>query len=298
MPYGVFHRSRSVNGPDDTLLLWIYGRTFLCSPPDWIPEPLELEIPYSREQSSLYSVYDDDLDCLFVLIGNGLFRFPWGSLEADSILLLGRPFSNRDYSWGLIQGGDRSILLAGVGESLFLLDAGRMEVLDSLDLSFTASNLIWCRSSSAAYVKDLHSDSIRVVSVPDGNLELIHILRAGVSLDHLGFAGDTLLGGKGGTLYYLDPLNGQASILWDAPSGDRQAYEWVFPYQWGHYAYRVDWEAEQLNLIDISSMSIVGSSSITLLKCFDLLIQFTSRQDGFIYHSPAGGLFRLVPSGR
>lgn len=290
-----------VNGPDGSVLFESAGYFYLCSPPYWTAEPIELELPISLGDfgpPALHAVYNDETDCLIALVGNGLFRIPWGVLEADTILLLDQQFSNRSHPTDLLFLQDRGYLMAGVGRKLFLIEAASMTLLDTLDLSALVIQMILDNTESSAYLRYYYSDSIAVIGIEaTDRLILKRTLHAGVKLDRIGFIGEDLLGETRGSLFAIDTLIGTTTSLWEPPANSGfHDYQWIMAYPWGPYAFRVNWVTDLLEIVDITDLTVLQSFQFHLNRCCSLFIFFNTPQEGFICHFAAGSIYSITQS--
>lgn len=283
-------------GPYPSILLYL-GRFYICSPPLWEPEPLYFELPIATGDCAFGVApsmqYYDKADCLFVLVGNGFFRIPWGSMEADSVIIFGSQFCNHHHSNSILLVEDQDRLLVQFDSSLFLIEPVSLMIVDTLSFNSTIREMICNSFNSEVFLK--RSDSIAVVTIRSDNLLLDRTLGIGFNPDRIriGFAGVYLLGSSNRALYSLNQHTGQTTQLFVSPTLHR--YDWRFPFTLAPYALRIDYDSSLVEIVEIPTMSVLRSFGLNLSFIGDLLV-YVSPDAGLLYHGRAGGLFRFSSS--
>ncbi|NOQ22756.1 MAG: hypothetical protein GQ565_08950 [Candidatus Aegiribacteria sp.] len=286
------------SGPDGSIIIESLGEFYLFASPNWAIEQFELELPiplHDMGSPSLDMVYCDELGYLVSLVGNGLFRIPWGDHEADSILVLGSHYSNNCWWNSLTLLQDSSTVLACIDKSIYLINSRNMTVLDSLHFNTVIRTSVVDNEKSLVFL--LHStwDSISVVDVSTADLLTIQrMLYPNVELENIGLAGDKLIGQRRGSLFVVNSSTGVCTSIWSPPDGSIHRFEWMMAYPWGPYKYRVDHENDLMEMIDLTDLSV--RQSVPFNTFFKPLIYYTTAKEGIVYHPLSGTVYRLIPS--
>ncbi len=285
-------------GPDHSVIIENLGDFYLYSPPDWTVEQLELELPVHSSDlhnPSLDMVYCNEISCLIALVGNGIFRIPWGDHEADSILVLGLHYNNKCFWNNLIPLQDGKKLLASIDRNLYLIDIETMTVLDTLHFEYCISTSILDNEGTLAYLLHSNKDSISIIDISaPGSLVIQRTLYPEVELDTIGFISSVLVGQRRGSLFIIETTTGACTNIWSPSDNSFWRYEWILSYPWGPYVHRVDRESDLLELIDLTDLSVLQSISLNMF--FDPLICFVTPQEGILYHPLTGVIYKLIRS--
>lgn len=293
----VFFNAWCGSGPDGSVIIESAGDFYLYSPPDWTVEQLELELPVTFNDfhgPSLDMVYCNKINCLIALVGNGVFRIPWGDQQAASTLVLGLQYSNKCWWNRLILLQNGRTLLASIDRNIYLIDSDTMTVLNTLNFETSIKTTILDSGGTLAYLLHSTRDSISIIDINiPSSLVLQRTLYLEKDLDSIGFVSGILVGQREGNLFVIDITTGACTPMWSPPDDSTvRCYEWILSYPWGPYVHRIDRENNLLELIDLTDFTVLQSYQLNMF--FNPLIYFSTPEEGIIYHTITGTIYRLI----